>query len=239
MEFRTLRILASGLVLGGGAFATTSSAQDAPPTEGKSPKAQTQYVVAAIGDSLTDRRAHGGKFLSYLAKRCPESRFDNFGKGGEMVNQMRRRFARDILAPDKPKYTHVIIFGGVNDLYSDITAKRTPAKVEKDLTLMYDMARERGIKVIAITVTPWGGFTRYFNAHRSATTLEVNQWIGQQLQERKVDYVVDAYPMLSCGEPEKLCPALAAPFGDGIHFGPKGHEKIGKALHEGVFSDCK
>ena len=46
-------------------------------------------------------------------------------------------------------YTHVIVFGGVNDLYSDITAKRTVAKIESDLSTMYASAREHGAKVVA------------------------------------------------------------------------------------------
>src|SRR5690606_6468882 len=40
------------------------------------------YRVAAMGDSLTDPRSHGGKYLEYLRKRCPESRFDSYGIGG-------------------------------------------------------------------------------------------------------------------------------------------------------------
>ena len=103
--------------------------------------------VAAMGDSLTDARSNGGKFLALLHDRCPKSRFDNYGKGGQMVNQMRRRFAQDLFAPGKPAYTHVIVFGGVNDLYSDLTAGRTPAKIEQDLTLMYQEARRHGARV--------------------------------------------------------------------------------------------
>ena len=48
-----------------------------------------------------------------------------------MVNQMRRRFDDDVFGPGKPAYTHVIVFGGVNDLYSDLTAGRTPALIER------------------------------------------------------------------------------------------------------------
>src|SRR5689334_11700715 len=50
--------------------------------------ARHTYVVAAMGDSLTDPKSNGGLYLKYLAARCPESRFDSYGKGGEMVNQM-------------------------------------------------------------------------------------------------------------------------------------------------------
>jgi lysophospholipase L1-like esterase len=213
-----------------------------PPGEGATKK--QRYVVAAMGDSLTDAKSHGGKFLTYLRERCPASQFDNYGKGGQMVNQMRKRFARDVLGEppipgaEKPKYTHVIIFGGVNDLYSDLTAKRTPEKVGKDLLEMFAGARRKGAKVIAMTVAPWGGFKAYYTPHRGSKTLELNQWILAQKKAGTVDYVIDTYPMLSCGDPEHLCPSVMAPFKDGLHFGAEGHARIGKALHTQVFSDC-
>lgn len=199
--------------------------------------AKQRYVVAAIGDSLTDARANGGKYLNYLRERCPQSQFDNYGKGGDMTNQMRKRFVRDVM-PSKTAYTHVIVFGGVNDLYSDLTAKRTPKLVGKDLTEMYQGARKRGARVVALTVAPWGGFKAYYNASRGAATLELNRWIVAQKAAGVVDHVIDTYPMLSCGDPEHLCPSVMAPSTDGLHFGPEGHLKIGKALHEQVFADC-
>jgi lysophospholipase L1-like esterase len=198
---------------------------------------KTPVVVAAMGDSLTDARSHGGKFLDVLRQKCPASRFDNYGVGGEMVNQMRKRFD-ELFAPGKPAYTHVIVFGGVNDLYSDLTAGRTPALIERDLTKMYETARRHGAKVVAITVAPWGGFTRYFNQSRLATTLEVNRWILGQSRSGAIEAAVDSYPLLSCGDPTRLCDRFVAPFKDGLHFGPEGHEKLGEALFAQVFSSC-
>lgn len=204
--------------------------------------ARRTFTVAAIGDSLTDAKSHGGGYLDYLRKKCPKSRFDNYGKGGEMVNQMRKRFARDVLGegvPDKPAYTHVLVFGGVNDLYSDETAGRTPEKIEGDLLRMYKAAQGKGMKVIALTVAPWGGFTKYFNERRSKTTRELNKWITAQVAAKTADAAIDAFSLLSCGEADKLCPKYAEPFKDGIHFGAGGHEVLGKALHSKVFSSCE
>ena len=136
-----------------------------------------------MGDSLTDPRSHGGKYLDLLRKRCPASRFDSYGKGGNMVNQMRKRFARDVLgqpadpkAP-KPRYTHVILLGGINDICSDQTAHRTNDKIEADLEAMVNLAHGHGIAVVALTLPPWGGFKRYYNARRGASTLRINRWI--------------------------------------------------------------
>jgi lysophospholipase L1-like esterase len=202
------------------------------------PSAKAPVIVAAMGDSLTDPRSGGGKYLDVLRKACPMSHFDSYGIGGQMVNQMRHRFDDDVFGPGKPAYTHVIVFGGVNDLYSDLTAGRTPALIERDLTAMYQSAHKHGAKVVALTVTPWGGFTRYFNASRLATTLDLNRWILAQREAGAVDGTVDAYGLLSCGDPTVLCPAYLGQFHDGLHFGAEGHQKLGEALLAQVFSSC-
>jgi lysophospholipase L1-like esterase len=210
----------------------------APPPAPVPPDAGTRrrYQVTALGDSLTDPRSGGGKFLDYLRKRCPNSRFDSLGKGGDMVNQMRRRFAA---AQGGAGYSHVIVFGGVNDLYSDKTAGRTPKKVAADLTAIYAAARGNGARVIAITVAPWGGFHRYYNPERAEATRTVNRWILEQLASGAIDYAIESGPLLSCGDPERLCPSRQAPHKDGLHFGPEGHTALGEALFRQVFGDCE
>jgi lysophospholipase L1-like esterase len=196
-----------------------------------------RYVVAAVGDSLTDPRSHGGGYLDYVKQRCPNIEIDNFGRGGTMVNQMRRHFQAEVASSGKP-YTHLIVFGGVNDLYSDLTAFRTPTKIEADLGYMYGAAKARGMKVVALTVAPWGGFTRFFNPSRAEATHAVNAWIREQPAHGQVDHVVDAYALLSCGDPDTLCDRFFKPFKDGIHFGPDGHRLVGEALYQAEFSDC-
>jgi len=154
-----------------------------------------------------------------------------------MVNQMRRSF--EVQVRSSPKhYTHLIIFGGVNDLYSDLTAFRTPAKIERDLDAMYAWGRAQGVKVVALTVAPWGGFKRYFNPSRAAATRELNAWIRDQATRGNVAQVVDAHTLLSCGDPDSLCERFVAPFNDGLHFGSEGHRLLGEALFRSAFSDC-
>ena len=196
------------------------------------------FTVAVIGDSLTDFRSHGGGYLTELKAHCPSLEFDNFGKGGAMVNQMRRTFEAQVVASGK-HYTHLLVFGGVNDLYSDLTALRTPAKIEADLGAMYDWAHAHDVRVIAFTVAPWGGFKRYFNASRAAATHELNAWIRAQVSQGRVDHVVDADALLSCGDPDRLCDRFFEPFKDGLHFGPEAHRILGQTLFQSAFSDCR
>ena len=207
----------------------------APPSPLSPPQ---RYLLAAIGDSLTDPRSHGGGYLEYLKTRCPTLEIDNFGKGATMVNQMRRSFDEQVAASPK-RYTHLVIFGGVNDLYSDLTAFRTPAKIEADLGYMYAWGKAHDVRVIALTVAPWGGFKRYFNASRAEATRSVNAWIRERPGKGEVDRVVDAYALLSCGDPESLCERFTKPYKDGIHFGPEGQELLGQALFREAFSDCE
>ena len=104
---------------------------------------------------------------------------------------------------------------------------------------MYRMAHDHGIRVIAVTISPWGGFRRYYNARRGCYTLQVNAWIRSRINTGEVDTVVDSYPLLSCGNPERLCNAYVKPFNDGLHFNTTAHAKLGQALYEAAFRDCK
>lgn len=154
-----------------------------------------------------------------------------------MVNQMRRRLETQVL-PEGNAYSHAIVFGGVNDLYSDKTANRTLARIEADLSHIYSALAQRGVHVIAVTVAPWGGFGKWFTPERAENTLALNTWILAQPAQGAVAQALDAYPLLSCGVSTHLCPALSAPHKDGLHFGKLGHQKLGEALYELAFRGC-
>ena len=236
---RGLSVVVAAIALGA-IVAGPSSSSRAEPSKAATAGKKRTYVVAAMGDSLTDPKSHGGKYLELLHSRCPKSRFDSFGKGGNMVNQMRKRFARDVFGEGtgetRPSYTHVIVLGGIGDILSNETAKRTAKQIEADLTSMYEMTRAHGAKVIALSLPPWGGAKAYDGA-RHAMTLEVNRFVLEQPAKGTVDFAIDLYPLLSCGDSKKLCDAYA--WNDHLHWAPKGHEVVGEALLSAVFSDCE
>jgi hypothetical protein len=130
------------------ALTATALAVAAPsPDRGEPPK--RRYVVGAIGDSLTDPRSGGGKYLKQLARRCPESRFDSHGIGGQQTGHMRWRFAHDVLGRGNrnppPRYSHVIVFGGVNDLLSASIHHAPIARTQQNLGFMYQRAKQHGM----------------------------------------------------------------------------------------------
>lgn len=221
--------VASNVVAAPNTSATSSAV--AAPTQTLSADPQPCRLLA-VGDSLTDPKSHGGGYLRVVERRC-DCTVNNLGRGGDMVNQMKKRLLAH-LAANPPRYSHVLVFGGVNDLYSDETAHRTVAKIQGDLEAMYRAARNRGASVIGVTVAPWGGFRRYFSPRRAETTLELNRWIAEGPKRGLSDYWVDAYSRLSCGIPTELCARYAAPHRDGLHFGPIGHERLGEALVEAL-----
>jgi lysophospholipase L1-like esterase len=221
------------------AEAASASAAPALPSAASPSEVQKQPCnVALLGDSLTDFASHGGGYVRYLERRCPSSHFMNLAKGGAMVNQIRRRFEETLASQPRGAFSHVVVFGGVNDLYSDETAGRTTTKIETDLTALYAGARALGARVVAITVAPWGGFTRYFTPHRADTTRELNTWILAQAADGSVDTAVDAFGLLSCGDPNLLCERYTRAKSDGLHFGQAGHEALGALLYEREFHAC-
>ena len=63
--------------------------------------------------------------------------------------------------------------------------------------------------------------------------------LGTQKKAGLLDFVVDSRPVLTCGDPTRLCPRYEVGFSDGLHFGAEGHERLGEALLQQVFSDCR
>jgi lysophospholipase L1-like esterase len=193
--------------------------------------------VLVIGDSLSDPSVGGGRYLSEALSSCPVRKVRNLARGGWMVNQMRRGLEREVAAGLGPA-THAVVFGGVNDLYSDETAGRTPEKIIADLQAIYALASSLGARVIALTVAPWGGFGRYYNPRRAEATRRVNAWIQEQAASGRIAAVIDAHTLLACGDPERLCPEYEAPVRDGLHVGAKGQAVLGRAL-AAALGECR
>lgn len=136
---RTAERIAPALAIGGVCFLFVASLIGAPKlepgaTERASPVGsgaatpKKRYSLAAIGDSLTDKKSQGGKYLEYLQEKCPKSRFDSWGKGGNMVSQMRKRFA---MCSAKARRAH----GRITATSSYLAASPTSARTRRQAAL--------------------------------------------------------------------------------------------------------
>jgi hypothetical protein len=203
-----------------------------------------RYLVAAIGDSLTDLRVGGGRYVRYLGRRCPGSRFDAYGVGGQQTSHMRWRFLHDVFGvgqregPRKPRYSHVIVLGGVNDLTAGTLGSARIERIRDNLSFMYAEARRRGVQVVALTVPPWGRLRGVRDRRRQATE-SLNAWIAGQAGAGHVDHVVALRPLLECGATGVLCPRYRLLPQDDVHWGLAGHEVVARELHARVFADCR
>lgn len=197
----------------------------------------TPCRVLVVGDSLSDPKSNGGGYLKPWARSCPHCQFTNIARGGAMVNQMLHTL-REHLATNPPTYSAVVVFGGVNDLYSNETAHRTNGRIERDLSSIYRLARSHADRVFAITVSPWGGFRRWYSEERGRNTRALNDWIRDSVARHEVDAVIDSVPLLTCGDHERLCPEYMAPHRDGLHFGPGGHKRLGAAILRVLGDGC-
>jgi lysophospholipase L1-like esterase len=234
-KFRSASVLPAAAALLG----LVLSATPAPGSAEGEPEGR-RYVVAAIGDSLTDPRSGGGKYLRALAERCPGSRFDAYGVGGQRSDHMRWRFAHDVLghgrARPAPRYSHVIVLAGINDLLGASIHHAPIARIQRNLSSMYQQARKHGIEVIAVTIPPWGRLAGVGDARARATDA-LNAWL--LARPDSVEIVADIRPALGCGDPRSLCPRLRRHPNDLVHWNTDGHRAVADVLLRAAFSDCR
>ncbi len=98
--------------------------------------------IVCLGDSITWGYPHGTPFswVSMLEK-VMDAVLINEGINGDTTGQMLRRFDLSVLAY---RPTHVIIMGGINDVFSRISFDRTVF----NLKTMAEQAAEQNIRVI-------------------------------------------------------------------------------------------
>jgi lysophospholipase L1-like esterase len=140
-------------------------------------------TIVAIGDSTTagtpafqspiEAPPDGwgdveSQYAYWLMQTHADWRVLNRGVNGERSDQIRARFARDVI---EAKPDAVVILAGVNDIYQGLPA----ASVQRELAAMYEAARGAQIPVVAATILPFNTAT----ADQNARMHTVNAWIEQ------------------------------------------------------------
>jgi lysophospholipase L1-like esterase len=140
--------------------------------------------------------------------------FLNRGLNGDTTSGMLRRFGT-IATRDEPDY--VIVWGGINDLYTG----REPAEVFGNLEKICAEAREKGIDPIACTLTPVRDFPILVSK-----IIDLNNSIRSKTAEANI-LVADLYKATSDSSGNLLQKFSS----DGVHLSKQGYEKVAQTIY--------
>jgi lysophospholipase L1-like esterase len=192
--------------------------------------AAPRFLIVAMGDSTTagtpgwksrieappdGEGDETSQYAYWLVRAHPEWTVVNQGVNGERSDQIRARFARDVLAL---KPGAVVIIAGVNDVYQG----RPAAHVVEQLRAMYDEAKAAGIAVVAGSIIPYNTATPEQNARMR----EINAWIeATAAADPAIRFVDTRAAVAAPGDPDRL---FESP--DDLHPSPAGYRRMAEAL---------
>lgn len=191
---------------------------------------QTTPLIVALGDSTTagtpgfrspvEAPPHGdgdetSQFSWWLMQRHPAWRVLNRGVNGERIDQMARRFDRDVLA-QAPSL--VVVLAGVNDVYQGRSADEVIAALDG----LYRRATTAGLPLVAATILPYDTATDQQNATMHA----INRWIAERADgDGRLWYCDTRQAVARPDAPDRLADSP-----DGLHPSASGYRKMADAL---------
>lgn len=162
-----LRVALAGLALALAASADRATALAAPPPEavdGAEPQAEppptwrfrkqdkpVKVVILAGSVGAWQRDPYAKHFESW----CANVEVENLSKTGAGAWELRQRFMSQVVANGyvnlrAPEYDYWLVFqGGLNSV-------AMPEKTNKEIRQLFLSAHQRGVEVVALSVTPWG-----------------------------------------------------------------------------------
>jgi acyl-CoA thioesterase I len=196
--------------------------------------AAAAFTIVALGDSTTagtpgfrsplEATPSGdgnveSQYAHWLMKTHPDWRVLNRGINGQRSDEIRARFARDVV-DTKPDV--VVVIAGVNDIYQG----RSAESVERELEAMFDTARAAKIPVVAGTIVPFNTATPDQNARMRA----VNDWIRVYTEGHADTVFCDTRrAVASSTDLDRL---LSSP--DNLHPSPEGYKLMADALEPAI-----
>jgi len=172
--------------------------------------------ILALGDSLTANQS----YCIGLENALGDSDSVVVCKG--YVGQGSAVVASHLDEAQKISATDVVILAGVNDLASG----RSLETIKANLQGLYDRAKSMGLRVVALTVTPWMCHAR--GEKNRARTDALNDWI---LSNPTPDVIVDTSVL---GD-HTGCLFDIYDSGDGLHMTPEGAQDMGALVIEEAF----
>jgi len=160
------------------------------------------------------------QFAYWLMQAHPDWRVLNRGVNGERSDEIAARVARDVVAAH-PEV--VIVIAGVNDVYQG----RSAGDVQRQLTAIYDAARDASIAIVAGSIIPYNTATPAQNAAMHA----INHWIHEHAAAHADSMVFcDTRAAVAApGAPDRL---VSSP--DDLHPSPQGYKLMAAALESAV-----
>jgi lysophospholipase L1-like esterase len=190
-------------------------------------------TIVALGDSTTagtpgfespiEAPPNGAgdvksQYAYWLMQAHADWRVLNRGVNGERSDQIRARFARDVVGA---KADAVVILAGVNDIYQG----RTAASVERELEMMYEAAHRAGVAIVAATIVPFNTATPDQNARMHA----VNAWIRAYAAAHGLAFCDTRAAVAAPGASDRL---VSSP--DDLHPSPDGYRLMALAIEPAV-----
>jgi lysophospholipase L1-like esterase len=113
-----------------------------------------------------------------------------------------------------------IVLAGINDIASG----RSLSTIQANLAATYSHLKAQGYRVIAVTLTPWGGYSRFTPA-MGEKQRQLNAWL--RTKPEGVDCVVDVYPHFSTPNGVLLSQYDS---GDHLHLNNVGQVELGREI---------
>ncbi len=186
--------------------------------------------IAIVGDSIMVMSSSrvGATLQTTLQAQSQGASVTTHAHGGDQLTAIRTQLRQRVLGA-QPPYNTVIIQGGVNSIASGVSVE----DCERTYTQMINEARQAGLRVIIVPVTPTSGASNalYSRADRQVSYTALNAWLRGQASGN--DVVVVDISSVSEGNPPRWKQQFDS--GDHIHPSAAGSDQLAALVAQAAY----
>lgn len=181
--------------------------------------------IVLFGDSLST----SNNYLNKVKSSCPSFSVVAKAVPGRRTDAMASSFHSEV-GVENPSY--VVVLGGANDFG---ISSVTPENILSELNQIYDHAKTMNIKVVAVSVTPFGSYAKSpWNTKMQIDKVPVLNNLIKPKVGANVFAFVDAYSVFDDGSGK-----LRSEYnGDGLHLNSNGYNKLGERVASAI-PECR